>query len=477
MNYLVIYPGRFHPFHLGHKASYDYLVNKYGPESVYIATSDKQAPVTSPFTYSDKVEMMTKLGIPASHIVKVKNPYQANEIVDNLTPEQRADTALIFAVSAKDAERFNFKPKRDGSASYIQPLPKSGKKLQPMTKSAYVDITPTVNFRVQGKDANSATVIRQMFINGNDADRDQIITDLYGAPDSSLRDMFKKQLGITDHVVKMMQECRRIGTTRSLALMERIIREERAVLREFTSTPRDWDGEPGFPRRPQKFKKGDVVWVAKNLGKYMSHFTSDCPAVVLYSNDQSSGKDDYVWVNADPNDPDFQEYVNDAKYQANREHEYGLFVLGKNHVGQTAWYPEHLLARVPPGTDPVVLCSQGNAKPYAELPNKVKQTLAKQLGQQLKEFAPTEPREDDGDVPPEIFELANRWWNNTDDQDRIAMVLRSLGWDIQQSDGDDDICQLTYRDGSIHYLNAADDFDPDVYETADYLEEDRGRKK
>ena len=133
MNYLVIYPGRFHPFHLGHKASYDYLVKKYGADAVYIATSDKQAPVTSPFTYSDKVQMMTKLGVPASHVVKVKNPYQATEITDNLAPEQKADTVLIFAVSAKDAERFNFKPKKDGSASYIQPLSSAGKKLQPMT--------------------------------------------------------------------------------------------------------------------------------------------------------------------------------------------------------------------------------------------------------------------------------------------------------------------------------------------------------
>jgi hypothetical protein len=45
--------------------------------------------------------------------------------------------------------------------------------------------------------------------------------------------MFKQRLGVTDHVVKMMQECRRIGTARSLALMERIIRAERAVLEEF----------------------------------------------------------------------------------------------------------------------------------------------------------------------------------------------------------------------------------------------------
>jgi len=110
MNLLVIYPGRFHPFHLGHKASYDYLVKKYGADNVYIATSDVQAPATSPFSYSDKVAMMTKLGIPASHIARVKNPYQATEITAAMPDPE--NTALIFAISEKDMEgdsaRFKF---------------------------------------------------------------------------------------------------------------------------------------------------------------------------------------------------------------------------------------------------------------------------------------------------------------------------------------------------------------------------------
>ena len=40
---VAIYPGRFHPFHKGHKFVYDYLSKKYG--TVYIATSDKQKKV------------------------------------------------------------------------------------------------------------------------------------------------------------------------------------------------------------------------------------------------------------------------------------------------------------------------------------------------------------------------------------------------------------------------------------------------
>jgi hypothetical protein len=196
MNYLVIYPGRFHPFHLGHKASYDWLTQQFGENSVYVASSDKQEAETSPFEYADKVKMATKLGVPAGHIKKVKNPYQATEITAALSDEEKANTALIFAVSAKDAERFNFAPKKDGSPGYLQPLPEKEKAIKPMTQHGYVVITPTVNFRVQGADANSASQIRKLYTAGNDNDRNQIIVDLYGSADPELRDIFDKQLGV-----------------------------------------------------------------------------------------------------------------------------------------------------------------------------------------------------------------------------------------------------------------------------------------
>ena len=202
MNYLVIYPGRFHPFHLGHKASYDYLAKKYGENSVYIATSAVQDPLTSPFSYADKVKMMTKLGVPAGRVVQVKNPYRADEIVNSLSREERANTVLIFAVSEKDmltgSARFRFDPKKNGEPSYLQPMPETEKKLKPMTQHAYVGVTPTVNFRVQGQDADSASAIRKMYRDGNDADRVQIITDLYGTPDAEIKAIFDQQLGVNE---------------------------------------------------------------------------------------------------------------------------------------------------------------------------------------------------------------------------------------------------------------------------------------
>jgi hypothetical protein len=202
MNIIVIYPGRFHPFHRGHLASYEYLVKKYNSDNVYIATSDVQAPVTSPFTYTDKVQMMTRLGVPASRIVRVKNPYQAREIYDNMPDAE--NTALIYAISEKDmqgdAARFKFGTKKNGEPSYMQPMPENLKQLQPLTKHAYVDIAPTVNFQVQGIDANSASQIRKAYIEGSAADRDTIIADLYGEVYPELRDTFDARLGLNEKV-------------------------------------------------------------------------------------------------------------------------------------------------------------------------------------------------------------------------------------------------------------------------------------
>jgi hypothetical protein len=196
MRTVVIYPGRFHPFHRGHKASYDYLTRSYGDKNVFVVSSDKQDPETSPFEFDDKVKMATKLGVPSGRIINVKNPYQATEITSALADEEKANTVLVFAVSAKDAQRFNFAPKKDGSPGYLQPLPENKKSVKPMTQHGYVAITPTVNFRVKGVDANSASQIRKLYLDGNNNDRNQIIADLYGAPDPELKAIFDQRLGV-----------------------------------------------------------------------------------------------------------------------------------------------------------------------------------------------------------------------------------------------------------------------------------------
>ena len=53
---VVVYSGRFQPFHKGHYASYEKLVSKFGAENVYIGTSNDQSGPKSPFSFKEKKE-------------------------------------------------------------------------------------------------------------------------------------------------------------------------------------------------------------------------------------------------------------------------------------------------------------------------------------------------------------------------------------------------------------------------------------
>jgi hypothetical protein len=133
----------------------------------------------------------------------------------------------VFAVSAKDAERFSFAPKKDGTAGYLQPLPENMKRLQPMTKHGYVVVTPTINFTVNGVDANSASEIRKMYLKGNDRDRDQVIADLYGQPDSAIRAVFDKKLGISEQAQNHIREARQFGNVKVVEWLENVLQLEK----------------------------------------------------------------------------------------------------------------------------------------------------------------------------------------------------------------------------------------------------------
>lgn len=180
MDTVVIYPGRFHPFHKGHKSVYDTLVKRFGKDRVYIATSNKVDPPKSPFTFDEKRAMMALTGVDPSRVVQVKNPYQATEITDNFDPQ---NTIALFAVSDKDmAEdpRFSFKPRKDGQPSYYQP---ASKDMQGFDKHAYIITVPTLQFNVLGKPMRSASEFRANFASADDETQKAMITDLFGRYD------------------------------------------------------------------------------------------------------------------------------------------------------------------------------------------------------------------------------------------------------------------------------------------------------
>jgi putative sterol carrier protein len=105
--YVVVYSGRFQPFHKGHYATYEHLVKKFGKNNVFIGTSDKTDNQKSPFNFKEKKTIMTKMfGISPNKIVLVKNPYAPMEILKNY---DETTTAFITVVGEKDEARLGGK--------------------------------------------------------------------------------------------------------------------------------------------------------------------------------------------------------------------------------------------------------------------------------------------------------------------------------------------------------------------------------
>jgi hypothetical protein len=190
---LVIYPGRFQPLHSGHQAVFQQLQEEFG-DNVYIATSDKTDGERSPFDYNDKTVMARAANIPLDKVVQVKSPYSPSEITKMFDPNT---TVLIFVVGGKDMDldpRFKFDDKKDGTKSYLQKF-KDDEVAEPMSKHGYIMSAPTVEFELLGAPITSATQVRKLYADSDDAKRDKILKDLYGKNSAEIRTMFDRKLG------------------------------------------------------------------------------------------------------------------------------------------------------------------------------------------------------------------------------------------------------------------------------------------
>jgi len=203
-NLVVIYPGRFHPFHIGHGKVYKYLKQKYNGAKVFIATSNKTDEHKSPFTFDEKKKMMILAGVDPNAIVQTKVPYVATEITDRFDPD---NTIIVYAVSEKDmAEdpRFNFpevgmalltRGEKKGKPAHMQKWP-GIENAKPLRDHSYVATVPTFKFEVRGEQVQSATQIRNMIKSADETKLEQILQDLYGRSDipQDIMQLFKSKL-------------------------------------------------------------------------------------------------------------------------------------------------------------------------------------------------------------------------------------------------------------------------------------------
>jgi hypothetical protein len=179
---IVVYSGRFQPFHKGHYATYEQLVKKFGGDNVYIATSNVTNSSNSPFNFSEKKAIMTKMfGIPSSKIVNVRNPYAPSEILNKYNEDT---TALIVVVGEKDEQRLGGK--------YFTPY--KGKATEPYLDRGYVYAAPATSNPISGTD------VRYWLSSGTEADRKKNFTKAYPKFDDQIFKIITLKL-------KKLKEC------------------------------------------------------------------------------------------------------------------------------------------------------------------------------------------------------------------------------------------------------------------------------
>ena len=154
---------------------------------VYVAATDDTS--TRPFPFAVKEKLARLAGVEPGQFVRVKSPFQAQEITQGYDPE---DTVLIFVRSEKDQH----KPpraggvKRDGTAAYLQPLSDDAK---PLTQHGYMAYLPTVEF---AGGLTSASEIRGQWPAMTDQQKQALVNKLYPRTKNNAR--------LTDTVMRLL---------------------------------------------------------------------------------------------------------------------------------------------------------------------------------------------------------------------------------------------------------------------------------
>jgi len=201
-NLIVIFPGRFQPFHIGHKKFFDMAKRQFPGADFFIATSDIPAKDAAkdasryPFNFNEKKQIMMAAGIPEQEIKLVRQPYKPIEILNEYDPNVAKVVYVVGEKDMKEDPRFAFGMTKKGTPTYFQPF-KSLNEMVPFKENGghgYIYSPGTISFDVGGKKITSATELRDMYKNSNEQDRKQIITQVLGKFDPKIYNLFNAKL-------------------------------------------------------------------------------------------------------------------------------------------------------------------------------------------------------------------------------------------------------------------------------------------
>jgi cytidyltransferase-like protein len=200
-NLIVIFPGRFQPFHEGHKKIYDLAKKQFPGADFFIATADEikkvKDPERYPFSFTEKKAIITATGIPENEVVQVNQPYKPLEILKNYDSNV---AKVVYVVGKKDMKsdpRFKFGVTKKGTPTYFQPFSDLNS-MQPFREDGghgYIFAPITIDFSVGDKRITSASELRSLYRQSNEAFRKQIIKSALGKFDPKIYNLFNNRLG------------------------------------------------------------------------------------------------------------------------------------------------------------------------------------------------------------------------------------------------------------------------------------------
>lgn len=231
---IVIFPGGFHPFHLGHKSIFENIQKTFPDADSYIAITGYTE--ERPFTAQEKKLIISSTGIDPNKIIEVKSPFRSEEILKKYNPEK---DKVIFAMSDKEKQDPTRKSlftrvKKDGTPSYFQDF--SVENMEPFAKHGYIYTFPTIEFgsEIFGKNIKSASELRNLYSTLNDDQKISLIKKLYIKNYDKIKKIFDKHLAIQSSEENEMS---------SFMNKELIKDRDRAYNDKLTNPPYQVDGE------------------------------------------------------------------------------------------------------------------------------------------------------------------------------------------------------------------------------------------
>ena len=241
---IAIYPGRFQPMGKHHAQAYKWLKSKF--KDAFVVTSDKVDLPKSPFSFNEKKKIISSHGI--RNIVKVKNPYQATELLKKYDPKT---TAAVFMVGEKDASRLGSK--------FFRPW--KGKAEVGYKEGAYTIIAPHVSLKVPGHGEMSGTAIRTALgAKGvGKKDRIELFKHIFGHTKNY--DLITKKLGVNESILDF------IATGRVTRILKEGNKTSTAPLGDADDGPQGW-------YQSQRHYKKDTQKIANQLGMQILNYLS-----------------------------------------------------------------------------------------------------------------------------------------------------------------------------------------------------------